>query len=171
MQALRWIVVLFAFSLVAALAAEQAPFSPLYRTPKPERRLLSGPELAQRLPVERNKIEPIDSKAAFAEGYQAYMRHDLIAAIGRMRLAASQLPELADYAFFYLASAERDNGDSQDAADDFRRVTLSYPQSVWFDAANLEYARLELKLGHPDYALAAATRVADTANDPALEQN
>jgi len=153
------------------MAGERTSLLRLNDTPKPERWLFSGPELAQRLPFERNKIEPIDPKAAFAEGYQAYMHHDLIAAIGRMRLAASQLPELADYAFFYLASAERDNGDSQDAADDFRRVTLSYPQSVWFDAANLEYARLELKLGHPDYALAAATRLADTTSDPALEQN
>ena len=128
-------------------------------------------ELAQRLPFERNKVEPIDPKAAFVEGYQAYGRRDFIDTIGRMRLAASQLPELTDYALFYLASAERDNGDRQTAADDFRRLTLSYPQSVWSDRATLEYAGLELKLGHPDYALAAASSLAATTGDPLIEQN
>ncbi|MBV8451811.1 MAG: tetratricopeptide repeat protein, partial [Deltaproteobacteria bacterium] len=137
----------------------------------PERQLVSGTELAQRLPFERNKIEPIDPKTAFVEGYQAYEHRDLIATIGRMQFAASQLPDLADYALFYLASAERDNGDSQSAANDFSRLMLSYPQSVWSDDAGLEFARLELKLGHPDYAMATATRLADTTNKPMVEQN
>jgi soluble lytic murein transglycosylase len=132
---------------------------------------LSGIELAQQLPFERNEVEAIDPKAAFVEGYQAYQHHDLIAALGRMRLAASRFPALVDYALFYLASAERDNGDKQGAADDFRRLTLSYPQSVWSDTADLEYARLELELAHPDYALAAATAVANTNSDPQLQQN
>jgi soluble lytic murein transglycosylase len=128
-------------------------------------------EFAQLLPFERNKVEPIDPRAAFVEGYQAYKRRDLIETIGRMRFASSALPELADYALFYLASAERDSRDSQGAADDFRRLTLSYPQSVLADAGGEEYARLELGLGRPDYALAAAMAVTDSTTDPSLEQN
>jgi len=162
---------LLVFSVVVAFAAERASLPRVHGISKPERQLVSGAELAQRLPFERNKIEPIDPKAAFMEGYQAYQHRDLIATIGRMQFAVSQLPDLADYALFYLASAERDNGDSQAAANDFRRLMLSYPQSVWSDDAGLEYARLELKLGHPDYAMAAATRVADTTGNPVIEQN
>jgi soluble lytic murein transglycosylase len=135
------------------------------------RKPLPGLELAQRLPFERNDVEPIDPKAAFVDGYNAYKQQDLITTIGRMRLAAGHLPDLADYALFYLASAERDNGDIQAAADDFRRLTLAYPQSVWVDSAGLEYARLELKLGHPDYALVAATTVVSTTRDPGIEQS
>jgi soluble lytic murein transglycosylase len=160
---------LWGFSVVAAFAAGRAPLPRVDSTS--ERKLISGAELAQRLPFEPNKIEPIDPKAAFVEGYHSYENRDLIATIGHMQLAASQLPELADYALFYLASAERDNGDSQSAANDFRQLMLSYPQSVWSDDAGLEYARLELKLGRPDYALAGATGVANTTGDPLVEQN
>ncbi|MBV8356350.1 MAG: transglycosylase SLT domain-containing protein, partial [Deltaproteobacteria bacterium] len=170
MRALRWVVMLLAFSVVGTFAAERASLPRVYDASRSERQLVSGTELAQRLPFERNKIEPIDPKAAFVEGYQAYKHRDLIATIGRMQFAASRLPDLADYALFYLASAERDNGDSQAAANDFRRLMLSYPQSVWSDDAGLEYARLELKLGHPDYAITAATRVADSTNNPVIEQ-
>jgi soluble lytic murein transglycosylase len=127
--------------------------------------------LAQLLPFERNKVEPIDVRKAFVEGYEAYKRRDFLAVIGRMQLAATNLPELADYALFYLGSAERDNGDMQNAADTFRRLTLTCPQSVLADAAGVEYARLELKLGHPEFALPEATRVADRTIDPAVEQN
>jgi soluble lytic murein transglycosylase len=157
------------FSIMAALAAEAA--SHVDDAANPERRLVSGTQLAQRLPFERNKVEPIDPKGAFVEGYHAYQQRDMIVTIGRMRLAASQLPELADYALFYLASAERESGDRQSAADDFRRLTLMYPQSVWANHAGLEYARLELKLGHPDYALAAASRVVSETSDPEIAQN
>jgi soluble lytic murein transglycosylase len=157
--------------MVAAFGAERASLPRLDGRSQPEQQLVSGIGLAQLLPFERNKINPIDPKAAFVQGYDAYKHHDLIATIGPMRLAAAQLPDLADYAFFYLASAERDNGDSQAAADDFRRLMVSYPQSVWFGDAGLEYARLELKLGHPDYAIEAANRVVNTTADSGVEQN
>jgi peptidoglycan lytic transglycosylase len=172
MGALLWVVMFLGLSAVAAFGAERASLPRVDDGSKPLQQLVSGIQLAQRLPFEPNKIEPIDPKTAFLEGYQAYRSHDLIGAIGRMQLAAAQLPDLADYALFYLASAERDDGDSQAAADDFRRLTLSYPQSVWCDDAGLEYARLELKLGHPDYAIAAANRVVvSTTVDRGVEQN
>jgi len=105
------------------------------------------------------------------EGYHAYQQRDPRITIQRMRIAVRQCPTLADYALFYLASAERDSGDSNDAANDFRRLTLNYPQSVWRDQAGLEYARLQLKLGRPDYALAAATEVVRITKDDAIEQD
>ena len=48
-----------------------------------------------------------------------------------MELASKSLPELADYALFYLGSAQRDNGRTENAADAFQRLTALYPQSVW----------------------------------------
>jgi soluble lytic murein transglycosylase len=171
MGAFRWVVIFLGLSVVAAFGAERASLPRVDGRSQPEQQLIPGIELAQRLPFEPNKIEPIDPKTAFLEGYQAYKHRDLIATIGRMRLAAAQLPDLADYALFYLASAERDNGDSQAAADDFDRLMVSYPQSVWFGDACLEYARLELKLGHSDYAIEAANRVVNTTADPGVEQN
>jgi soluble lytic murein transglycosylase len=128
-------------------------------------------KLAQLLPFERNKVEPIDPKAAFAEGYQAYKRRDYIEAIGRMQLAAAKLPDLVDYALFYLACSERETGDHQSAANDFRRLAASYPQSVFAESASLGYAQLELGLGRSDYALLAATSLADTTADPTIEQS
>ena len=156
--------------MAAASGAENAALPRLNESPEIERQTVPV-ELAQRLPFERNKIEPIDPTAAFVEGLEAYQRRDPIAAIGRMRLAASQLPNLGDYALFYLASSERDNGDSQAAVNDFNQLMLSYPQSVWADDAGLAYAQLELKLGHPNYAEAAAGRVVNITNDPIVEQN
>jgi soluble lytic murein transglycosylase len=170
MQLLRWMLVLLGGCAAVAFAAE-GPFQPGANGTSRREQPLFGVEIAQRLPFEPNKIEPIDPKAAFVEGYRAYEQHDLIATIGRMRLAASQLPNLADYALFYLASAERDNRDIQAAADDFRQLTISYPQSVWSGNAGLDYAQLELKLGHPDYSLAAATAVVNTTSNDELEQN
>jgi soluble lytic murein transglycosylase len=171
MQVFRWMMLLLGFSVLAGFAGHEASRPTVDFVSKPAGRTGIGSELAQSLLFQRGKPGPIDPKSAFLEGYNAYKHRDLITTIGRMRLVTSRLPDLGDYGLFYLASAERDNGDSQAAADDFRRLTLSYPQSVWRDDAGLEYARLELKLGHPAYALAAAMAVVDTTKDESVEQS
>jgi len=127
--------------------------------------------LAQFLPFERNKVEPIDLRKAFLEGYEAYKRRDLIEAIERMQLSSADFPALADYALFFLGAAQRDSGDSQGAAASFLRLTETYPQSVLADAAGVDYARLQLKLGHPEFARPAAERVIGHAGDSATAQN
>jgi len=127
--------------------------------------------LAQLLPFERNKVEPIDPRKAFVEAYQAYQRRDYFAVIERMPLVAKSLPGLADYALYYLGEAQRANGDAQDAALAFGELTQSYPQSVFADAGNLEYARVEIELGHPGAAIAAASRVAGNFDASASAQN
>ncbi|HKV53312.1 MAG TPA: transglycosylase SLT domain-containing protein [Candidatus Binataceae bacterium] len=153
------------------IAAGRPPIENIAGHPQVAATATAGLELAQRLPFERNKIVPIDPRQSFVEGYQAFKRRDFLETIGRMQFVSSAMPALADYALFYLASAEHANGNLQGAADDFRRLTVSYPQSVYADPAGVEYARLELTLGHPDYALAAATTVADDTGDTALEQS
>ena len=101
-------------------------------------------------------VVPINPEQAFLEGYEAYRAHDLMKTIERMTLAAEKYPALADYALFYLGSAQRDSGDNQSAAATFRRLGYSYPQSVFADQASLQYAEIEFKLGQLGNAQAAA---------------
>jgi soluble lytic murein transglycosylase len=125
---------------------------------------------AQMFPFERNKVEPIDPRQAFVEGYNAYQSHDWLATIERMQLVAAQVPDLADYALFYQGRAQQENGDLAGAAATLSRLTAGYPQSVLADRAALDYAEIQLKLALPDLALAAARGVADRTADPAIEQ-
>ena len=132
--------------------------------------LSGGFAAAQMLPFERNKVVNFDPRQSFAEGYQAWSRHDWPVAIERMQLVRARVPELADYALFYMADAERQSGDPRGAADNFLSLATEFPHSVFANRAELEYARIELDLGHPDLALRAATLVADRTADAGLEQ-
>lgn len=126
--------------------------------------------IAQIFPFERNKVEQIDPRQAFVDGYTAYQRRDWLAAIERMQLAATQVPELVDYALFFQGRAQQENGDLAGGAATLQRLTASYPQSVFADSAELNFAEIELKLARPDLAVAAARTVADRTGDSGLEQ-
>src|ERR1700730_15363291 len=102
-------------------------------------------------------VVPLDPEQSFVEGYEAYRYHDRQKTIERLPFAADNYPALADYALFFLASAQRDSGDNQSAAATFRRLSYSYPQSVFADEASLEYADIEFKLGRLGDAQAAAS--------------
>ncbi|MGH7913388.1 MAG: transglycosylase SLT domain-containing protein [Candidatus Binataceae bacterium] len=115
-------------------------------------------------------VVPINPEQAFAEGYEAYRAHDLMKTIERMTLAADKYPALADYALFFLASAQRDSGDNQSAAATFRRLGDGYPQSVYADEASLQYAELEFKLGRLGDAQAAAKALAARNPVPDTDQ-
>lgn len=115
-------------------------------------------------------VVPIDLEKAFVEGYQAYRDRDYMKAIERMTLAANKYPALADYALFYLGSAQRDNGDHISAAVTFARLRDGYPRSVFAGQAALEYARLELQLGNLDDARTAAAELAALSPGADLEQ-
>jgi soluble lytic murein transglycosylase len=93
-------------------------------------------------------VVPINPEQAFVEGCEAYRAHDTMKTIERMTLAAEKYPALADYALFFLGSAQRDNGDNQDAAATFRRLSYDYPQSVFANQASLQYASIEFALGN-----------------------
>jgi len=128
-------------------------------------------QLAQFLPFERNKVEDVDPRQSFVEGYQAYQRHDWIATIERMQLVATRVPELADYALYYQASAERQSSNMPAAAIDFLQLASSYPQSVWASGARLQYAQIELASGRPDLALAAAREIGRWNAAPSIDQD
>ena len=50
--------------------------------------------IAQMLPFEHYKVEPIDPRQAFVEGYRAYQNREWPSVIERMQLAVVQVPEL-----------------------------------------------------------------------------
>ncbi|MBI3758341.1 MAG: hypothetical protein HY269_01115, partial [Deltaproteobacteria bacterium] len=125
---------------------------------------------AQMLPFQRNKVESMDARQAFVEGYNAYQRHEWPATIERMQLAASQVPDLIDYALFFQGIAQRESGDLPGAAVTLQRLTASYPQSILADPAALDFAKIQLKLGRPDLAIIAARTVADRTESTDLEQ-
>jgi soluble lytic murein transglycosylase len=112
-------------------------------------------------------VVPLDPEQSFVEGYEAYRAHDPMKTIERMTFAADKYPALADYALFFLASAQRDSGDNQSAAATFRRLSYGYPQSVFADEALFQYADIEFKLGQPGDAQAAASAL--VARNPAAD--
>lgn len=115
-------------------------------------------------------VVPIDPEQAFVEGYAAYRAHDLPKTIERMTLASNKYPALADYALFFLGSAQRDSGYSQNAAATFRRLSYGYPQSVFADQASLQYAEMEFKLGQLSDAQAAAAALVARNPAPDVDQ-
>jgi soluble lytic murein transglycosylase len=115
-------------------------------------------------------VVPIDPEKAFVEGYQAYRAHDSMKAIERMTFVANKYAPLADYALFYLGSAQRDSSDKQAAAATFRRLRDGYPQSVFVAEAALEYARIELELGNSIEAQRAAGDLAARGPGGDIEQ-
>ncbi|MGA2410568.1 MAG: transglycosylase SLT domain-containing protein [Candidatus Binataceae bacterium] len=131
----------------------------------------AGIQLAQFLPFERNKVENLDPHQVFVEGYQAYQNRDWIGTIERMQLAAAQVPELADYALYYQASAERQNNNAPAAAADFAQLASAYPLSVWANQARLQYAQIEFAAGRPDLALASAREISRRSAAPSVDQD
>src|ERR1700739_4746784 len=131
---------------------------------------LCGAVTAQIFPFERNKVVDIDPHEAFVDGYRAWQRHDWPATIERMQLVAAKVPDLADYALFYLANAQRANGDAPAAGVTMKRLIADYPQSVFADQAQLTYAQIELDQHQPSLAVPAAAAVVDRTNDSGVEQ-
>ncbi|HVC43598.1 MAG TPA: transglycosylase SLT domain-containing protein [Candidatus Binataceae bacterium] len=126
---------------------------------------------AQIFPFERNKVVDFDPRQSFADGYRAYQARDWPGTIERMQLVATRVPDLADYALFYLARAQRANGDPSAAAATMERLATDYPHSVFADQARLTYAQIEIDQGRPDLALPAAAAAANGTTDTGLEQN
>ena len=76
--------------------------------------ILPRTTLAQMLPFEHYKVEPIDARQAFVEGYRAYQNREWPSVIERMELAVVQVPDLIDYALFFQARAQQRIGSLND---------------------------------------------------------
>jgi peptidoglycan lytic transglycosylase len=162
------VVVVMAVALAATAAASAWAFGPVGETAAGG--AIGGGVRAILAQFSVMTVVPIDPQKSFVEGYQAYRAHDFMKAIERMTLAADKYPPLADYALFYLASAQRDDGDKQAAAATFQRLRDEYPQSVFAGAAALDYAQIELGLGNSIKAQRAAADLVMGRPSSSLEQ-
>ena len=132
--------------------------------------LIAAPSTAAAEPIAPDTA-PSDAKQAFVQGYKAYTGRDYSRAIERLTFAAASYPTLGDYALFYLAEAQREQGDLTSAAATFERLRAEYPQSVVTQRGELALAQILLKLGRNDDALAVAIHLVATTSDSSIEQN
>jgi soluble lytic murein transglycosylase len=112
---------------------------------------------------------PSDSCGQFASGYNAYQLHQLPEARRNLADAAAGCVQLADYALYYLALADRDSGDNGGAIQTLNRLAAAYPQSVMTPAGTLELARLEYQAGHYARVAQLARGLIDRAAPPEIE--
>src|SRR5882757_1494721 len=113
---------------------------------------------------------PSDARAAFLEGYSAYLAHDNARAIDRLKFAADNFPALGDYALYYLALAQHDQGDLRGSAETLERLDRTYPESVMLDRAELQLGETLAKLGRNQEASTLAARLLARLPDPPIEQ-
>jgi soluble lytic murein transglycosylase len=127
-----------------------------------------SPSLAP--PMAAPNAPPSDAQAAFLDGYRAYRDHDNSRAIDRLKFAADNFPALGDYALFYLALAQHDQGDLNASADTLDRLVSSYPESVLIDRGEILLAENLLKLGRNAEASAVASRLIARTPEASIEQ-
>jgi len=122
-------------------------------------------------PAAAPDIPPTDGQAAFLDGYRAYQNHDNARAIEQLQFAAANFPALGDYALYYLALAQRDNGDLSGSADTLNRLVGLYPDSVMLDSGEMALADNLLKLGRNAEASQVASRLVARGPEASIEQN
>jgi soluble lytic murein transglycosylase len=113
---------------------------------------------------------PSNPQTAFLEGYRAYLGHNNSLAIDRLKFAADNFPALGDYALYYLALAQHDQGDLAGSAETLQRLVTAYPESVTLDPAELQLGETLAKLGRNQEASAVAARLLARLPDPPIEQ-
>ena len=111
-----------------------------------------------------------DAQTAFVDGYRAYQNHDNARAIERLKFAADNFPALGDYALYYLALAQHDQGDLTASADTLERLVRSYPDSVMIDQGEAKLADNLLKLGRNAEASEVASRLIARGPAASIEQ-
>ena len=130
----------------------------------------AGLQLPNSCPSNATKFRISTLIRSLSKAIRPTISRDWIATIERMKLASQRLPDLADYALYYQASAERQNGDAPAASADFSLLATDYPLSVWANTARLGYAQIELAAGRPDLALASARAVTARNAAPGTDQ-
>jgi soluble lytic murein transglycosylase len=113
---------------------------------------------------------PTDAQSAFLDGYRAYQSHDHLRAIERLKFAADNFPALGDYALYYLALAQHEQGDLNGSAETLDRLVKTYPQSVTVDSGQAMLADTLLKLGRNAEASEVASRLIARGPEASIEQ-
>jgi len=165
MNAKRWrdgAAVILCAMLVAGCASAPA------RADAPYSQVATPPVSVNAAPAPSER--PSDAQAAFLEGYRAYLAHDNSRAIDRLKFAADNFPALGDYALYYLALAQHDQGDLSGSAETLERLDRTYPESVMLDRAELQLGETLAKLGRNQEASALAARLLARLPDPPIEQ-
>ena len=156
--------------LLAGCASTTAPRAGGVATPAQMAQSVYAPAAPPAAPAAAPTEAPSDAQAAFLDGYRAYQNHDNARAIERLKFAADNFPALGDYALFYLALAQHDQGDLSASADTLERLVKSYPDSVLIDRAELALADNLLKLGRNAEASAVASRLLARMPEASIEQ-
>jgi soluble lytic murein transglycosylase len=113
---------------------------------------------------------PSDAQTAFLDGYRAYQNHDNSRAVADLKFAADNFPALGDYALYYLALAQHDQGDLNASADTLESLVRSYPDSVTIDRGEAMLADNLLKLGRNTEASEVASRLIARGPEASIEQ-
>jgi len=121
-------------------------------------------------PVTAPVVPPTNGQTAFIDGYRAYENHDYLRAIDRLKFAADNFPALGDYALYYLALAQHDQGDLNGSAETLDRLVKTYPQSVTIDPAEAMLADSLVKLGRNAEASEVASRLIARGPEASIEQ-
>jgi len=128
------------------------------------------PAQSSAAPVAAPNEPPSDGQTAFLNGYRAYQNHDNSRAIDRLKFAADNFPALADYALYYLALAQHNQGDLNGSAETLDRLVRLYPDSVTIDRGELMLAENLLKLGRNAEASEVASRLIALNPEASIEQ-
>jgi soluble lytic murein transglycosylase len=113
---------------------------------------------------------PTNGQTAFSDGFRAYQSHDYPRAINNLKYAADHFPALGDYALYYLALAQHDQGDLNGSAETLDRLVKTYPQSVMIDPGEMMLADNLLKLGRNAEASEVASRLIARGPEASIEQ-
>jgi len=161
-------VLVLAATLLAGCASAPASAEPQVVVPAPA---ASPAEATARssAPGAAAIAPPSDGRTAFVEGYRAYQSHDNAHTIVDLKFAADNFPALGDYALYYLALAQHDQGDLSGSADTLERLVKTYSQSVTIDRGELMLADNLLKLGRSLDATAVASRLIARGSDASIE--
>jgi len=130
----------------------------------------SAPTPPAAAPVATPLEPPSDAQTAFVDGYRAYQNHDNSLAIDRLKFAADNFPALGDYALFYLALAQHDQGDLNGSTETLQRLVKTYPDSVTIDRSELMLGDNLLTLGRNAESSEMASRLIARGPEASIEQ-
>jgi len=130
----------------------------------------TAPATLPAAPVAAPVEPPTDGQTAFLNGFRAYQSHDYPRAINNLKYAADHFPTLGDYALYYLALAQHDQGDLNGSAETLDRLVKTHPQSVMMDPGEMMLADNLLKLGRNAEASEVASRLIARGPEASIEQ-
>ncbi|MBI3247292.1 MAG: transglycosylase SLT domain-containing protein [Deltaproteobacteria bacterium] len=135
------------------------PLAPSIDTAEETSSELEPLELAGEMPTQPREI--------FRQGYRLYHAKKYSAARPLLQRAVDNYPVLADYSLYYLATLQREDGQTAEAKQLFQRLLSEHPDSIWSGHATLELAKLAAAERSWEQAAQYAKQTRETKNTPA----